>query len=340
MTEKLQDLNFLHLFYFWMVVRHGSISTACEQLHLTQPTISTQIRKLEKSLGHQLFDRSGRELQLTDEGKTVFEYADDMFAVGREMLGALRGLPSDRALRLVVGNPMVMPKLIVYRLLEPVLHFPQSVQMTVHEAPLDTLIADLVQHRYDVILSDTPVPSHKRVRSFNHPLGNCGVAICGTRELAGRLSKRFPESLDGAPLLLPTPNTELRRSMDRWFDERGYAPRIVGEFDDSALLKEFGHAGAGLFPIPAAVLSEVKRQYDVQLVGHIEEVRLHYYAITLERKMTHPAVLAISQAAKDTLLSASALTSMEFWMEKFRFRPGLFEFEMSLDSLLLATGMF
>ncbi|MCA9114983.1 MAG: transcriptional activator NhaR [Planctomycetaceae bacterium] len=302
MTDKLQDLNFLHLFYFWSVVRNGGISAACETLNLTQPTISTQIRKLEKSLEQKLFHRTGRELVVTDVGKMVFEYAEDIFSAGREMLGALRGLPTDRSLKLMVGIPMVMPKLIVYRLLETILHFPHSVQIVCHEAPLDLLIADLAQHRYDVILSDAPLPSHTAARSFSHYLGSSGVAICATRELAGRLQRRFPDSLDGVPMLLPTANTELRRGLDRWFDDRGFAPRIVGEFDDSALIKEFGGAGAGVFPTPTAVLPEVTRQYGVQLLGYLDDIKLHYYAITLERKMTHPAVVAISQAATEGLL--------------------------------------
>jgi LysR family transcriptional activator of nhaA len=303
MTDQLQDLNFLHLYYFWAVVRHGGISTACERLHLTQPTISTQIRKLEKSLGRQLFDRSGRELVLTEVGKTVYEYADEMFAVGRELLGALRGLPTDRTLRLHVGVPMVMPKLITYRLLEVVFCLPQSVHLVCREAPLDALVADLMRHRQDIILSDAPLSAAAPVRSFNHLLGDCGVAFCGTRELAGKYRKRFPQSLDGAPLLLPTANTELRRSLDRWFDEQGFTPRIVAEFDDSALLKEFGHGGAGLFPVPAAVLREVKQQYNVEVVGRLDEVRTRFYAITLQRKLVHPAIVAISQAAKQGLLA-------------------------------------
>ena len=305
MMEKLQDLNFLHLFYFWMVVRHGGISNACERLHLTQPTISTQLRKLEKSLGHELFNRSGRELVLTEVGKLVSEYADDMFAVGREMIGVLRGQPSERVMRLVVGIPMVMPKLITYRLLEPVLHFPQTLQIACHEAPLKDLMEDLVRHRYDVILSDTPFHSQDQIRGFNHLLGDCGVVICAKRSMAAQFRRRFPESLDGAPMLLPTRNTELRRLMDAWFDNQGFSPRIVAEFDDSALMKEFGHSGAGLFPIPAAVLPEVMRQYDVELVGELNDIRLHFYAITLKRKLTHPAVLAISQAAKTGLLASS-----------------------------------
>ncbi|QDU30917.1 Transcriptional activator protein NhaR [Anatilimnocola aggregata] len=303
MMEKLQDLNFLHLFYFWMVVRHGSITAACERLHLTQPTISTQIRKLEKSLGHELFSRTGRELELTEVGQSVFEYAEDMFAVGRELLGALRGVPSKRALRLHVGVPMVMPKWITYRLLEPILHFPQPLQILCHEAPLDILIADLMRHKYDVILSDTPVPSSKRVRSYSHLLGSCGVTLCASRELASRLQRRFPQSMDGAPMLLPAANTELRRLIDRWLDDTGLSPRVIAEINDSALLQVFGQGGAGVFPIPTAVLPEVKRQFDVEEVGQLNDLQLNFYAITLQRKLTHPAVVAISAAAKDDLLT-------------------------------------
>lgn len=305
MTEKLQDLNFLHLFYFWMVVRHRGITAACELLHLTQPTISTQIRKLERSLGQDLFDRSGRDLELTETGKTVYEYADEMFAVGRELLGALRGTPSNRALRLNVGMAMVMPKLMAYRLLEPVLHLPQVVQLVIYEAPLDDLVTDLMRHQYDVILSDTPIAPHQRAKSFNHLLGETKVAICGRGDLSARYKKRFPQSLDGAPMLLPTANTEMRRQIDRWLDETGIAPRIVAEINDSALLKEFGHGGAGLFPVCAAVLPEVQRQYDVELVGLLEKVDLRFYAITLQRKLTHPAVVAIAQNAKDGLLTTA-----------------------------------
>ncbi|WP_254511701.1 LysR family transcriptional regulator [Anatilimnocola floriformis] len=303
MTEKLQDLNFLHLFYFWMAVRHGGITAAGERLHLTQPTISTQIRKLEKSLGHDLFNRDGRELEMTEVGKTVFEYADDMFAVGREMLGALRGVPSQRSLRLHVGVPMVMPKLMTYRLLEPVLQFPQPLQIVCHEAPLDDLVADLMRHQHDVILSDTPVPSNKRVRTYSHPLGSCGIAICATRELAAQLQPRFPHSLDGAPMLLPAANTELRRLLDGWLDDSSLTPRITAELNDSALLQVFGAGGAGVFPVPAAVLPEVQRQFDVEVVGHLDNLQLHFYAVTLQRKLTHPAVVAISQAAQEGLLS-------------------------------------
>jgi LysR family transcriptional activator of nhaA len=195
-----------------------------------------------------------------------------------------------------------MPKLIIYRLLEPVLHLPQGVQLVIHQAPLDTLVADLLRHQYDVILSDTPIAPHQRVRSFNHLLGESEIAICGRPDVAARFRKRFPKSLNGAPLLLPTANTELRRLIDRWLDDTSLNPRIVAEISDSALLKEFGQAGAGLFPVCAAVLREVKRQYDVESVGNLEGVRMHFYAITLQRKLTHPAVLALSESAREGLL--------------------------------------
>jgi LysR family transcriptional activator of nhaA len=305
-TEKLQDLNFLHLFYFWMVVRHGGITSACDRLHLTQPTISTQIRKLEKSLGHDLFSREGRELELSQVGKTVFEYADDMFAVGRELLGALRGVPSQRSLRLNVGVPMVMPKLLTYRLLQPILHFPQPLQIVCHEAPLDNLVNELMRHQHDVILSDTPIPSSKKVRTYSHPLGSCGIAICAAPELAARLQRRFPQSLDGQPMLLPAANTELRRLIDGWLDDLGISPRITAEINDSALLQVFGNGGAGVFPIPAAVVGDVQRQFNVEVVGQLDNLQLHFYAITLQRKLTHPAVLAISEAAQDVLSAVSA----------------------------------
>lgn len=303
MLEKLQELNFLHLFYFWMVVRHGGISSACERLHLTQPTISIQIRKLEKALGHPLFSRAGRDLELTEVGKIVSEYADEMFAVGRELLGALRGLPSKHSLRLHVGVPMVLPKLTTYRLLEPVLHFPQALQIICHEAPMDELVAGLLRHQQDVILSNSPLPANKRVRSYSHLLGSCGIALCASRELAARLQRRFPQSLDGAPMLMPAVNTEFRRLLDGWLDDQGLTPRIVAEINDSALLQQFGQGGAGVFPIPAAVLEEAKRQYDVELIGLLDNVQLQFYAITLQRKLTHPAVVAISVAAKEGLLT-------------------------------------
>jgi LysR family transcriptional activator of nhaA len=261
-----------------------------------------QIRKLEKTLGHRLFERSGRTLALTELGRTVFDYADEIFSLGRELLGALRGFPGKRSGRLHVGIPTFLPKLITYRLMEPVLHLPQDVQLICHEADLGELVAGLSRHRFDVILTDAPIHSPGLGRLFNHPLGDCDLAFCGVDALAARYREGFPESLDGAPVLLPTTATEMRRMLDRWLDEQPFNPRIVGEFDDIALMKEFGGGGAGLFPMPSAVLPEVKRQYGVDLVARIPTVRVRYYAVTSERKLTHPAAVTIAQQAKNGLL--------------------------------------
>lgn len=302
MVENLQQLNYLHLFYFWNVAREGSMTAACERLHVTQPTISTQIRKLEQTLGLKLFDRVGRGLQLTKAGHTVFEYAEEIFSLGRALLGSLNGGAIGNSDKLVVGIPNILPKLITYRLLEPLLHGPQRIQLICHEASINELIADLAVHRYDVIISDLPIAPSVRVKSFNHPLGECAIAFCGVKKLADRYRRGFPDSLDGAPLLLPTTSTDLRRALDRWFDDRGIRPWLAAEFDDSALMKEFGKGGLGLFPIPAAVVQEVVEQYSVVHVGTVEAVRARYYAITTERKLKNPAVVAIVEGARHGLL--------------------------------------
>lgn len=304
--EHLQSLNFSHLLYFWTVARDGSIASACERLQLSQPTISMQIRKLEETLGHRLFDRSGRSLVLTEVGRTVYDYADEMFSLGRELLGTLRGVPGKRAGRLHVGVPTFLPKLITYRLLAPVLAMSQPVQLICHEAELAELAMGLARHKFEAILTDTLMHSAAGVRCFNHPLGECGVSICGISELAARYRPGFPESLDDAPFLLPSSATDMRRSIDRWFDTVPYSPRVVGEFDDSALMKEFGGGGAGLYPIPTAVLTEVLDQYCVEQIGELPNVRVRYYVVTTERKLSHPGTVVIVQNAKGLLQDIEA----------------------------------
>jgi LysR family transcriptional activator of nhaA len=301
LLENLQELNYLHLLYFWTVARDGSIAGACARLQISQPTISMQIRKLEKSLGHRLFDRSGRGLVLTEIGRTVYEYADEMFSLGRELLGTLRGLPGKNSGRLHVGVPTFLPKLITYRLLEPVLRLPQDIQLVCHHDDLNELVSGLVRHRFDAVLSDTPIYSAAAARTFSHPLGECEVVLCGAPALATKYRARFPDSLDGAPLLLPTPVSDMRRSLDRWFDGLPFNPRIVAEFDDSALMKEFGAHGNGLFPIPAIVLDQVRRQYGIEHVGRVPNLRVKYYMVTTERKIKHPATAGIVQTAKAKL---------------------------------------
>jgi LysR family transcriptional activator of nhaA len=294
-------LNYHHLLYFWMVAREGSITKACAQLHLAQPTISSQLRKLERSLGEKLFEREGRNLVLTETGRTVYRYADEIFALGQELRDAVAGRPRGRPLRLVVGVPDVLPKLIVYRLLKPALEMEEATQLATYEGKLDDLLADLALHRLDIVLSDAPTGPTTAVRAFNHPLGECGIGFFGTAAVARQYASGFPSSLDQAPMLLPTENTVLRRSLEQWFSETGVRPRVVAELEDSALLKVFGQAGEGIFPAPLAIATEVQQQYAVKQIGCVESIRERFYAISVERRLKHPAVLAISKFARDEL---------------------------------------
>lgn len=297
----MEWLNYHHLLYFWTVAKEGSIARACEKLMLAQPTISGQLRALEKSVGDKLFARSGRGLVLTETGRTVYRYADEIFSLGRELSDALRGRPTGRPLRLLVGVADILPKMISYRLLEPALHLAEAVQIVCREDKPERLLAELAVHGLDIVLADAPVGPAVKVRAFNHLLGECGVSVMGTAAVAKPLRKGFPRSLDGAPFLLPTDNTTLRRSLDQWFETNGIRPAVRAEFEDSALLKVFGQAGIGLFVVPTAVEDEVVKQYDVHLVGRLEEVRERFYAISVERKLKHPAVIAISDAARQKL---------------------------------------
>ena len=294
-------LNYHHLLYFWVVAREGTIARACDQLHLTQPSISKQLHQLEHSVGEKLFQRVGRNLVLTETGQLVFRYADEIFSLGRELSEALEGKPSRERLRLLVGVADVVPKLIAYRVLEPALHLPEPVQLMCDERGLVELLTELAEHRLDLVLSDSPLPPTSATRAYNHLLGECGVCILGSSSLARKFRRGFPQSLDGAPFLLPTRKSMLRRSLDQWFDAQSIRPELLGEFDDSALLKVFGQAGVGLFPAPSAVEQETCRQYDVQLVGRLDAVRERFYAISVERKLKHPAVKAITAAAQSTL---------------------------------------
>lgn len=296
-------LNYHHLLYFWVVAREGSISSACAQLHLTQPTISSQLRKLEKSIGEKLYHRVGRNLTLTETGQLVFRYADDIFALGQELTDVLRGRPTGSPLRFYVGVADVVPKLVAFRLLEPALHLPEPVQLTCEEGKLDYLLMELAGHRFDVVLSDQPLGAMVHVRAYSHLLGQCGVTVFGTAALARKYRSRFPKSLDGAPMLVPMRNTSLRRALDQWFDSEDIQPKVMGEFEDSALLKVFGTAGVGLFAAPSAIEQEICRQYRVRPLGELPDVQERYYVISTERKLQHPAVEAISEAARKELFS-------------------------------------
>jgi LysR family transcriptional activator of nhaA len=285
-----------------VVAREGSIVRASKALNLAQPTISGQIRVLEEELGEKLFMRVGRNLALTETGRMVYRYADEIFTLGRELREALQGRVTDRPMRLTIGITDVLPKLVAYRLLEPALHLEGPVQLRCQEGKLEQLLAELAVYNLDMVLSDAPIGPLVKVRAFNHLLGECGVSFFGTPALAAIYRQHFPQSLQQAPLLAPTDNTVLRRNLDQWFDALGLHPTIVGEFEDSALLKVFGQQGIGLFTAPSVIEAEVKRQYNVEVIGRVDAVRERFYAITVNRKLRHPAVIAMSDAAQLNLL--------------------------------------
>jgi len=296
-------LNYHHLLYFWTVAREGSIVRACTQLHLTQPTISGQLRTLEKTLGTKLFDRVGRNLALTESGRLIFRYADEIFSLGRELQDTLHGRPPGRPLRLVVGVANTLPQLIAYRLIEPALHLPEPVQVICEQGQPEDLLAQLALHTLDVVLADAPVAPGAKIRAFSHLLGECGVSFFARPKLVAAYRRGFPRSLDGAPFLLPAENTALRRSLDQWFDAQGIRPLIRGEFADPALIKVFGQYGAGILAVRMAVERETREHYKVQLLGRVEAIRERFYAISLERKLKHPAVVAITAAAREKLFA-------------------------------------
>jgi LysR family transcriptional activator of nhaA len=296
-------LNYHHLYYFWTVAREGSVAKACPLLHLTQPTISGQLHTLEKALGTKLFSRVGRNLVLTDDGRLIFRYADEIFSLGRELQDTLQGQPPGQPLRLIVGVADTLPNPIVYRLLQPALRLAEPVQIVCEPGKFEYLLAQLALHAFDVVLADAPVGPSAKIRAFNHLLGECGVAFFGSPKLVAKYRRGFPHSLNGAPVLLPAENTVLRRSLDQWFDAQGIRPDVRGEFADPTLLKVFGQHGAGLFAVRTAVERETRRHYGVQLVGRVDAIRERFYAISLERKLKHPAVVAITATARDEMFA-------------------------------------
>jgi len=299
----MESLNYHHLRLFWAVAHEGNLTRASKKLHLAPQTVSTQIRDFEAALGEKLFQRAGRRMLLTDVGHVALRYADEIFSIGQEFREALRGQPTGRPLRLVVGVADVMPKLVAHRLIEPALLLEEPVRIVCREGTPEKLLADLAIHGLDVVLSDAPIPPGMNVRAYNHQLGRCGVTFMAQPDLARRLRKGFPRSLEGAPVLLPSEDTVLRRELDEWFDERGVRPVIAGEFEDSALLKVFGQAGAGFFAVPTVIEDEVARQYEVQAIGATEDVSERFYAISVERRIRHPAVMAICEAARSELFT-------------------------------------
>jgi LysR family transcriptional activator of nhaA len=291
-------LNYHHLLYFWTVAREGSISKAADKLRVSQPTISAQIKILEDTLNERLLQRQGRVLVLTDIGRIVDRYATEIFTAGSELLETLKGMPSGRAPRLAIGVANAVPKLVVYRLLRPATEGSDPAQITCSEGDPDQLVAQLATHHLDVVISDAPAAPHVRVKVFNHLLGESGTTFFAGKTLANRLRRRFPSSLNGAPMLLPTINTSMRRALEQWFESGGVRPIVAGEFEDPALLTTFGERGRAVFPAPTAIEAEVRRNHRVAVVGRTSAVRERYYAISAERRLTHAGVVAITSAAR------------------------------------------
>ncbi len=297
MMAVIRRLNYQHLLYFWTVVRTGSLTRACEELALSAPAISSQLRTLEARLGEKLLEKSGRTLVPTEVGRMVYDYANEIFGLGQDLLEALAHRPTARPLRLVVGIDDVLPKEIAYRVLEPTLHLHRAVRVVCKEGTLERLVADLVVHEVDVVLSDAPITPSLAVRAYGHLLGETEVVWMATPTLAKTLRRGFPASLDGVPMLLPTDDTAIRRTLDQWLDRKNVHPLLVGEFEDYALLREFARAGHGFTPVPSVLEDQFRRQYRFMRIGVAEGVKAEFYAISIERRIKHPAVAAMTEKA-------------------------------------------
>jgi LysR family transcriptional activator of nhaA len=294
-------LNYHHLQYFWRVVRAGGVTQAALELHVSAPAVSARVKELQDSLGEPLLVRSGRKLALTEMGRTVYDYADDIFSLGRELVDTVKNRPTGQPIRIDIGVADVLPKMIAQWLIEPALKLREKVRIVCREASSEQLITRLATLELDVVLSDSPADPSRSIGVYNHLLGESGVGFVGIGPLVKRLKGSFPNSLTGAPILLPTDNTTMRRDLDYWFDRNGVRPQIVGEFEDYALLRAFGQSGVALFPVPSVFIRGLRRQDKVVQLGSTKDVRLRFYAISAERKIKHPAVMAICDSARRQL---------------------------------------
>lgn len=300
----MEWLNYHHLLYFWVVAKRGGIARASEELHLAPPTISGQIHKLEEALGQKLLTRRGRGVVLTDAGRVAFRYADEIFSLGRELLDTVKGRGRGKPMLLVVGVSDILAKSMVHRILEPAFRLPEPVRIICREdRTVEGFVAELAMHTVDMVLSDSAARPDTPVRAFSHPLGECGSSFLAAPRLARSCRQRFPASLDGVPFLAPGGSSSLRAALDDWFHSNGIRPNIVAELDDAALANILGEAGLGVFLVPDVVEAEVRRRYGVQLVSRVPRLRQRYYAISLERKISHPAVAAICELARSHIFA-------------------------------------
>ena len=292
-------LNYHHLHYFWVVAREGGISAASQKLRLAPSTLSAQIQQLEDACGHALFHRTGRRLVLTDIGQMTLEYADEIFGLGRELVDVFQGRSTDRVTRRIhIGITDVVPKLVALRLLEPLLSMEMKLHLICRNDRTDRLLAELAIHHLDVVITDEPVGPDAGVRVFNHQLGACSFHVFGKQALAEKFVAPFPQGLHDQPFLMPSAGTPTRRTLDDWFERHEIRPRIVGEFDDSALMKEFGQVGAGLFISPSVIADDITRQYGVEDLGELPGLNERFYVVSTERTLKHPGVVALTNEAR------------------------------------------
>ena len=298
-------MNYKHLYYFWWVAKAGGVVKAGEQLHVTPHTISGQIGILEDDLGTPLYAKRGRNIELTDAGKLAFGYAQDIFALGSELEESLRNYQAGgRPIEFRVGVADAVPKTIAYRLIEPATRLPEPVRIVCRESKLESLLAELAAHRLDLVVAGAPIPPSVSVRAYNHRLGESGVSFFAAGRLFKSLRGKFPACLNGAPMLVPTVEVAVRSHLDRWCEENNLRPRVVGEFDDSALMKAFGQRDAGVFIGPTVIESEIETQYGAKAIGRTKEITEEFFAISVERRVTHPCVVAISGTARTGLFAA------------------------------------
>jgi LysR family transcriptional activator of nhaA len=290
------SFNYKHLYYFWVVAKEGGISRAANKLDMAVQTVSAQVRELERSLGYALLKPAGLGLVLTEAGLAAMQQADLIFQLGENLPALVRDAASSPSVRLAVGISDGLPKLVVRRLLQPVVPMP-NLRLLCHEGELDDLLGDLALHRLDVVLSDRPAPPNPNIKLYSHAMGSTAVAWYGTAALVRSAMKGFPKSLTDVPLLLPTAHTAVRPRLDHWFEQRGIRPRIVGEFEDSALLKTFGASGMGVFPAADWVHDDLLAHYAVERLGPCDGVTEHLFAIGTEKKVQHPLVQSLLQPA-------------------------------------------
>jgi LysR family transcriptional activator of nhaA len=288
--------NYKHLYYFWVVAKEGGISRAADKLDMAVQTVSAQVRELERSLGYALLKPAGRGLVLTDAGLAAMQQADQIFQLGENLPSLVRDAVSAPTVRLAVGISDGLPKLVVHRLLRPVIPEPH-LRLLCHEGEFDELLGDLALHRLDVVLSDRPAPTNPNMKLYSHRMGSAAIAWYGTADLVETAGKDFPQSLADVPMLLPTAHTAVRARLDLWFEQRAIRPRIVGEFEDSALLKTFGASGMGIFPASEWIHEDLLAHYAVQRLGPCEGVTEHFFAIGTEKKVLHPLVQRLLQPA-------------------------------------------